>query len=187
MTEICLILFNFSFHIPYKIESFTFCPQNKTILNDDLDMVALLKSFIRIDVRNLVALERIQLPNLLELWNLYEKHVLRFDHKAFKMYWSVVCMCLAFVTKFWFIWTGFGSSWKYAKVEKGSTVAIFGLGAIGMGVSPHPWFMIKLSIPWMSIIHWYTLLSSLKHCYLIKSRYLPMPRMNLSQRDMKGF
>lgn len=31
--------------------------------------------------------------------------------------------------------TGLGSVWKTAKVEKGSTVAIFGLGTIGLGVS----------------------------------------------------
>lgn len=31
--------------------------------------------------------------------------------------------------------TGFGSSWKYAKVEKGSSVAIFGLGTVGLGVA----------------------------------------------------
>ncbi|XP_071929316.1 CYP enzymes assisting alcohol dehydrogenase-like [Coffea arabica] len=29
--------------------------------------------------------------------------------------------------------TGFGATWKEAKVEKGSTVAIFGLGAVGLG------------------------------------------------------
>lgn len=31
--------------------------------------------------------------------------------------------------------TGLGSSWKFAKVEKGSSVAIFGLGTIGLGVA----------------------------------------------------
>ncbi|KAK9135763.1 hypothetical protein Syun_015093 [Stephania yunnanensis] len=31
--------------------------------------------------------------------------------------------------------TGFGAAWKTAKVEKGSTVAIFGLGAIGLSVA----------------------------------------------------
>ncbi|KDP39542.1 hypothetical protein JCGZ_02562 [Jatropha curcas] len=29
--------------------------------------------------------------------------------------------------------TGFGASWKEAKVEKGSSVAVFGLGAVGLG------------------------------------------------------
>eukprot|EP00250_Pteridium_aquilinum_P013545 c21409_g1_i3 orf=113-1210(-) len=31
--------------------------------------------------------------------------------------------------------TGFGSSWKHAKVAKGSSVAIFGLGTVGLGVA----------------------------------------------------
>lgn len=31
--------------------------------------------------------------------------------------------------------TGFGASWKEAKVETGSSVAVFGLGAVGLGVS----------------------------------------------------
>ncbi|KAI5062203.1 hypothetical protein GOP47_0022742 [Adiantum capillus-veneris] len=31
--------------------------------------------------------------------------------------------------------TGLGSSWNFAKVEKGSSVAIFGLGTIGLGVA----------------------------------------------------
>eukprot|EP00262_Sarcandra_glabra_P013782 TRINITY_DN3889_c0_g1_i1.p1 TRINITY_DN3889_c0_g1~~TRINITY_DN3889_c0_g1_i1.p1 ORF type:complete len:377 (-),score=34.35 TRINITY_DN3889_c0_g1_i1:174-1304(-) len=30
--------------------------------------------------------------------------------------------------------TGFGAAWKEAKVEKGSTVAVFGLGGVGLGV-----------------------------------------------------
>ncbi|THG08085.1 hypothetical protein TEA_015325 [Camellia sinensis var. sinensis] len=30
--------------------------------------------------------------------------------------------------------TGFGATWKEAKVEKGSTVAVLGLGAVGLGV-----------------------------------------------------
>ncbi|XWS65031.1 hypothetical protein CRYUN_Cryun05aG0055600 [Craigia yunnanensis] len=30
--------------------------------------------------------------------------------------------------------TGYGAAWKEAKVEKGSTVAVFGLGAVGLGV-----------------------------------------------------
>ncbi|CAL5344279.1 unnamed protein product [Camellia sinensis] len=30
--------------------------------------------------------------------------------------------------------TGFGAAWKEAKVEKGSTVAVLGLGAVGLGV-----------------------------------------------------
>lgn len=30
--------------------------------------------------------------------------------------------------------TGYGAAWKDAKVEKGSTVAVFGLGAVGLGV-----------------------------------------------------
>ncbi|MGD7201650.1 zinc-binding dehydrogenase, partial [Ralstonia pseudosolanacearum] len=30
--------------------------------------------------------------------------------------------------------TGFGSVWKEAKIEKGSSVAVFGLGAVGLGV-----------------------------------------------------
>ncbi|KAF5189009.1 alcohol dehydrogenase [Thalictrum thalictroides] len=29
--------------------------------------------------------------------------------------------------------TGFGGSWKEAKIEKGSSVAVFGLGAVGLG------------------------------------------------------
>lgn len=31
--------------------------------------------------------------------------------------------------------TGFGATWKEAKLEPGSTVAVFGLGAVGLGVS----------------------------------------------------
>lgn len=31
--------------------------------------------------------------------------------------------------------TGYGAAWKEAKVEKGSTVAVLGLGAVGLGVS----------------------------------------------------
>lgn len=31
--------------------------------------------------------------------------------------------------------TGFGATWKEAEVEEGSTVAVFGLGAVGLGVS----------------------------------------------------
>ena len=30
--------------------------------------------------------------------------------------------------------TGFGAAWKDAKVESGSTVAVLGLGAVGLGV-----------------------------------------------------
>jgi S-(hydroxymethyl)glutathione dehydrogenase/alcohol dehydrogenase len=30
--------------------------------------------------------------------------------------------------------TGFGAAWKEAKIEKGSTVAVLGLGAVGLGV-----------------------------------------------------
>lgn len=30
--------------------------------------------------------------------------------------------------------TGFGAPWKEAKLEKGSTVAVIGLGAVGLGV-----------------------------------------------------
>jgi len=30
--------------------------------------------------------------------------------------------------------TGFGAAWKEAKVESGTTVAVFGLGAVGLGV-----------------------------------------------------
>ena len=30
--------------------------------------------------------------------------------------------------------TGFGAAWKEAKVESGSSVAVFGLGAVGLGV-----------------------------------------------------
>jgi S-(hydroxymethyl)glutathione dehydrogenase/alcohol dehydrogenase len=30
--------------------------------------------------------------------------------------------------------TGFGGAWKEAQVEKGSTVAVLGLGAVGLGV-----------------------------------------------------
>lgn len=30
--------------------------------------------------------------------------------------------------------TGFGAAWKETKVEKGSTVAVLGLGAVGLGV-----------------------------------------------------
>ncbi|XP_043724953.1 CYP enzymes assisting alcohol dehydrogenase-like isoform X2 [Telopea speciosissima] len=30
--------------------------------------------------------------------------------------------------------TGFGATWKEAKIEKGSTVAVFGLGGVGLGV-----------------------------------------------------
>lgn len=33
--------------------------------------------------------------------------------------------------------TGFGSAWKVAEVEKGSTVAVLGLGAVGLGVWIH--------------------------------------------------
>ncbi|WJX49510.1 hypothetical protein P8452_35937 [Trifolium repens] len=29
--------------------------------------------------------------------------------------------------------TGFGAAWKEAKVKKGSSVAVFGLGAVGLG------------------------------------------------------
>lgn len=32
--------------------------------------------------------------------------------------------------------TGFGMPWKEAKIEKGSTVAVFGLGGVGTGVCP---------------------------------------------------
>ena len=31
--------------------------------------------------------------------------------------------------------TGFGATWKEAKVEKGSTVTVLGLGNVGLGVS----------------------------------------------------
>ena len=30
--------------------------------------------------------------------------------------------------------TGYGAAWKEAKVEKGSSVAVLGLGAVGLGV-----------------------------------------------------
>ena len=33
--------------------------------------------------------------------------------------------------------TGFGAAWKEANVESGSTVAVFGLGAVGLGVYMH--------------------------------------------------
>lgn len=32
--------------------------------------------------------------------------------------------------------TGYGAAWKDAKVQNGSTVAVFGLGAVGLGVAP---------------------------------------------------
>lgn len=35
-------------------------------------------------------------------------------------------------TIFWFL--GFGAAWRTAEVEAGSTVAIFGLGSIGLAV-----------------------------------------------------
>lgn len=33
--------------------------------------------------------------------------------------------------------TGFGAAWKEAKVRKGNTVAVLGLGAVGLGVRTH--------------------------------------------------
>jgi Zn-dependent alcohol dehydrogenase len=32
---------------------------------------------------------------------------------------------------------GVGAAWKVAKVEPGSSVAIFGLGSVGLAVSPY--------------------------------------------------
>ncbi|KAL6008375.1 hypothetical protein ACLOJK_033884 [Asimina triloba] len=39
--------------------------------------------------------------------------------------------------------TSFGTAWKEAKVRKGSTVAVFGLGGVGLGVNyKSQWFCI---------------------------------------------
>lgn len=45
--------------------------------------------------------------------------------------------------------TGFGSAWRTASVEKGSTVAVLGLGAVGLGVS--------VSIFYFALYYYYSL------------------------------
>lgn len=40
--------------------------------------------------------------------------------------------------------TGYGGAWKELKVEKGSTVAVIGLGAVGLGVKKHLCFQYVL-------------------------------------------
>jgi Zn-dependent alcohol dehydrogenase len=40
--------------------------------------------------------------------------------------WWLHCICIL---------AGIGAAWKVADVEKGTTVAIFGLGAVGLAVS----------------------------------------------------
>lgn len=44
------------------------------------------------------------------------------------------------------VWLGLGAAWKVADVSKGSTVAIFGLGTVGLSVSLdcHSIFMLFL-------------------------------------------
>jgi len=55
---------------------------------------------------------------------------------------------------------GVGAAWKTANVEPGSTVAIFGLGCIGLAV----WILLNLCFPFVvwhvwtdlfELIHWY--------------------------------
>jgi S-(hydroxymethyl)glutathione dehydrogenase/alcohol dehydrogenase len=41
--------------------------------------------------------------------------------------------------------TGFGAAWKEAQVKMGSTVAVLGLGAVGLGVC----FVLFLSFPFL--------------------------------------
>ena len=42
--------------------------------------------------------------------------------------------------------TGYGAAWKEAKVEKGSTVTVIGLGAVGLGVGSFTLFTLLLYI-----------------------------------------
>ncbi len=54
---------------------------------------------------------------------------------------EVCCVIFLFKTVSFFEWilfwgfSGIGSAWKIAKVTPGSTVAVFGLGTIGLAVS----------------------------------------------------
>lgn len=74
------------------------------------------------------------------------------------------------IDRWWGI--GIGAAWKVAEVEEGSTVAIFGLGAVGLAV-----FQIKPHLPVAlgddfnghthpRIIHY----ASLIDCYIISGR-----------------
>jgi S-(hydroxymethyl)glutathione dehydrogenase/alcohol dehydrogenase len=47
--------------------------------------------------------------------------------------------------------TGFGSAWREANVEKGSSVAVIGLGAVGLGVLQINNFLL-LFFPFWSLI-----------------------------------
>lgn len=58
--------------------------------------------------------------------------------------------------------TGLGSVWNVAKVDEGATVAIFGLGTVGMGVSC---LLSSLLSPW------FQLSSNQKYCQFMSMPY----------------
>lgn len=68
----------------------------------------------------------------------------QFYVKFYRILMLIYCLITFFFNLFVFLLVGLGATLNVAKPPKGSSVAIFGLGAVGLAVSYSCWFIVIL-------------------------------------------